>query len=155
DDENVVALAMEDRAQALRTTFHEYAHILMSNLTWDMPAWANEGLAEYYSTFTLSSNGREGTLGGLLPAHLDLLRGQKLLDLPQLLAVTVDSPLYNEGNRRSVFYAESWALVHMLLSGTPDRSAELLTYIRAASAGVPAERAWRDAFGPFDAIQEL
>ena len=35
------------------------------------------------------------------------------------------SPFYNEAARVSMFYAESWALTHMILNGQPNRVAEL------------------------------
>ena len=44
---------------------------------------------------------------------------------------TTDSPLYNEGERRCIFYAESWALVHYLLVGSPQRTGQLATYLAA------------------------
>ena len=84
-----------------------------------------------------------------------LREGGKLYPLRTLFAVDQYSPEYNEGSKRGMFYAESWALVHMLMSGQPDRSAQFAQYVRVASRGVPAETAWRDAFGSFDAIGEL
>ena len=44
---------------------------------------------------------------------------ERFIPLPELMAVRHDSPLYNEGDRRSIFYAESWALLHYLLMGSP------------------------------------
>lgn len=46
-------------------------------------------------------------------------RGRELLEdrwipLDALLSTTHDSPLYNDKSRAGMFYAESWALVHML-----------------------------------------
>lgn len=36
-------------------------------------------------------------------------------------AVTTDSKTYNEGNRRSVFYAQSWLLAHYAFGERRDR----------------------------------
>ena len=44
------------------------------------------------------------------------IKGQnKLLPIETLLNVEHGSPYYNEANRASVFYAESWALIHYLM----------------------------------------
>lgn len=155
EDENLVTLTIEDRAQALRTIFHEYSHLITANVTHEMPAWASEGLAEYYSTFELTANGREATLGQIILPHLQRLNDDRLLTLAELLGVRHDSPMYNEGSRRSVFYAESWALVHMLVAGEPNRSAEFAKYLQAAATGASAEAAWHDAFGAYDPIGDL
>ena len=50
----------------------------------------------------------------------------------------IDSPLYNEGDRRGVFYAESWALVHYLLIGNPQRKGQLGAYLQKYADGVPS-----------------
>src|ERR1022692_2019209 len=50
--------------------------------------------------------------------HYTLLRQSQWIDLPALLAVEQDSPLYNVKSQAPLFYAESWALVHMLYLAT-------------------------------------
>ena len=61
----------------------------------------------------------------LLDLFLDARRlvGERLLPVAQLLAVDETSALYNEGERRSIFYAESWALTHYLLMERPSGNA--------------------------------
>jgi hypothetical protein len=154
-DMNRVVLTIEDREQGLRTIFHEYVHLVVSNVTDGIPPWLNEGLAEYYSTFLVTDDGRTATMGTVIQPHLVLLNEQPLLTLKDLLAVTHDSPLYNEGTRRGMFYAQSWALVHMLLSAEPSRAKELAEYTRATGSGEAAERAWQRTFGPYDPIPDL
>ena len=46
-----------------------------------------------------------------------MLQQSQWIDLPSLLAVEQDSPLYNVRSQVPLFYAESWALVHMLYLG--------------------------------------
>ena len=68
-----------------------------------MPAWLDEGTAEFYSTLTVNTN--RTTIGATVPAHRVTLANQRWLTAGQLsTAQTFDA----------VFYAESWALVHML-----------------------------------------
>jgi hypothetical protein len=144
---DVIMLPATGREEALRTIYHEYSHLITVNMARDLPVWLGEGLAEYYSTFEVRANGRRAVLGGLVPGHLLRLNQDSFIPLEQLLAVTHDSPLYNEGTRRSTFYAQSWALVHMLLNGEPDRSKGFNDYVRLTAAGRPAVEAWRQVFG--------
>jgi len=154
-DINRVVLTIENREQALRTVFHEYVHLVASNVAEGIPVWLNEGLAEYYSTFLVKDEGRSATLGAVVPEHVALRNEKPLLPLKDLLGVTHDSPMYNEGERRSVFYAEAWVLVHFLIAGEPSRSKELAEYARATGAGMPAAQAWEHSFGNYDPIPDL
>ncbi len=114
-DVNYIALVSTGGEETMRVVFHEYAHLIISNVARNIPIWLNEGLAEYYSTYRMEAGGREAVLGAAIPSHLMLLNDATPMPLAELLAVTEDSPMYNEGSRRSVFYAQSWALAHMLL----------------------------------------
>jgi hypothetical protein len=153
--QNVIALTVQNRQDALRTIFHEYAHVAIANVARRLPPWLSEGLADYYSTFAVRRDGRSATLGRLVPEHVRLLNTTSLLPLEQLLAVDHTSSLYNEDERRSVFYAQSWALVHMLMSGEPNRFADLTRYIDLIEAGAGAIDAWRQVFGARDFAVEL
>jgi tetratricopeptide (TPR) repeat protein len=146
DDVNYIAVVAQDGA-ALRTIFHEYTHFLINNAAQAVPAWLNEGLAEVYSTFEGRSDGRGATIGLAPTEHVELLRNSKPMPLRELLAVTHASPVYNEGNRRGVFYAESWALVHYLMYGSPARGNQLGQYFAALRNGVPADQAFVSVFG--------
>jgi hypothetical protein len=77
-----------------------------------------------------------------------------MLPLPELLALTHDSPLYNEGKHRGMVYAESWVLVHFLLSD-PSRSKALAEYTRVTGAGTSAAAAWQQVFGAYDPLPDL
>jgi hypothetical protein len=146
-DVNYIALLSDHAVEGMRVVFHEYAHLIISNVARNVPVWLNEGLAEYYSTYEVSSGGREALLGRPVGSHLLRLRETRLLGLDELLAVTRDSPLYNEGERRSVFYAQSWALTHMLLIGEPRREGQLAEYLTRVGQGAAAVEAWRQVFG--------
>jgi tetratricopeptide (TPR) repeat protein/soluble cytochrome b562 len=61
--------------------------------------------------------------------------------------VTEKSPEYNEADRRGGFYAESWALVHYLISGNPERRRQASEYLRLVQAGTPPDRIFAKAFG--------
>ena len=145
-DVNYIALSNSAGDEALRIVFHEYAHLVMSNVARNIPAWLGEGLAEYYSTYEVADGGKQAKLGLAVPSHIVELRSTTMLRLEQLLNVTHSSSLYNEGSRRSVFYAQSWALTHMLLLGEPSRVPQLAQYLSKLGAGVPAMDAWNQVF---------
>jgi hypothetical protein len=148
-----IAMRRDLDEHGMRVVFHEYAHLLIANAASATPLWLNEGLAEFYSTFTVTGGGREALIGTAIPQHVLLLRGTRRLALEELLGVTHDSPLYNEGERRSIFYAQSWALTHMVMLGKPSRVAQLQAYLQRTREGVAGAEAWQQAFGS-DRIDE-
>lgn len=124
--------------------FHEYVHLLVRNSFGSAPLWFNEGLAEYYSTFEISDGNKKVTLGSPLSTRLQTLRESELLPLELLFNVDDISPHYKERDKRNVFYAQSWALVHYLLSG--QRRIQLSTYLELLSKGMTVTDAFRQAF---------
>src|SRR4051812_46179242 len=56
-DINYILIGPERSSDSLRSVFHEYAHLVVSNVAPNLPVWLNEGLAEYYSTFELTNDG--------------------------------------------------------------------------------------------------
>jgi hypothetical protein len=153
--DNMIAMTVDHRGEALRTIFHEYTHLITSKTSGAVPTWVTEGIAEFYSTFSVSRDGRKGVLGRIIPSHYGFLWRHGLMPLDALLGVDDSSALYNEGQRRSTFYAQSWAMVHMLLAGKPDRSKELGEYLRLAAAGLTQSEAWARAFGTLDVNRDL
>jgi len=152
-DINYITLLGDGRPQSLRVLFHEYAHLVTSNLTRNLPVWLSEGLAEFYSTY--EPQGRKVLIGTPIESHISLLNQQPLVPLETLIKVQRDSPLYNEGERRSMFYAQSWALTHLLFMGEPRRTSELSAFLQAMRAGLPEPEAWRKAFGEVRIDREL
>jgi tetratricopeptide (TPR) repeat protein len=153
-DANLIVASLASRTDASAIVFHEYTHLLIRNATHTIPAWLNEGLAEYYSTFRLTDGGRRAEIGRPIEHHVALLRNE-MIRLPELLTVNESSSLYNEGDRRSIFYAESWALTHYLLTERPDGAASVNKYLSAVSGGTPPGPAFADAFGATAGEMEL
>lgn len=154
-DVNHIAFVNDGADQAPRIMYHEYAHLVIANASGRIPVWLNEGLAEVYSTFELTRDGRQALIGRPIGEHLALLSRERLLKLPELLQVDHSSPLYNEGERRSVFYAQAWALVHMINFGEASRLDQLRAYVQRLSEGAPPEDAWKQAFGADRIDREL
>lgn len=151
--QNFIALSFQHRDDAMQVAFHEYAHLMVANLPLDLPAWLNEGLAEFYSTLQVTRGGRAAELGRPIHHHLQLLRRNSLLSLEQLLAW--EGAFDEERERRSMYYAQSWALVHMLVTAEPSRSADLSRYGGIAGSGADPIAAWRNIFGDMNVRQQL
>jgi hypothetical protein len=154
-DINHIAIVNDDRPDRLRIVFHEYGHLMLSNQGREVPAWLGEGLAEFYSTLELGRGGREVVLGRPIESYLDVLNEQPLVSLDQLITVSTDSALYKEGRLRPVFYAQAWALTHMIMLGTPNRGDQLDAYVERLARGVPAMDAWQQTFGEDDVLGQL
>ena len=155
EDVNYIAVNGEADEEALHTIYHEYTHFLVGNTAGSIPAWMNEGLAELYATFEERSGGASALLGAPDLNHVALLReSATLVPLGELMAVDHSSPVYNEGNRRSLFYAESWALMHYLLLGDRERARQLGPYLEKLRSGAAPEQAFRDAFGDVAALEK-
>lgn len=124
--------------------YHEYLHYFLNNNFPPQPTWYDEGVAEFYSTF--QSTKEEAQTGMVVHEHLQLLRDGKLMPLEQLFAVRSDSPEYNEESKQGTFYAESWALVHYLMRGNPDRTPQLGRFLLLLQNGRIRDEAFREAF---------
>jgi hypothetical protein len=147
NDINYIAVVPDSGPDGFRVVFHEYAHLVVANVIPNVPTWLGEGFAEYYSTFEVAGDGREALLGKVIAEHVHELRATRLLKLNDLLTVDTRSTLYNESDRRTVFYAQSWALVHRILMGKPELRKELSTYLALLGDGAPPVQAWLQAFG--------
>ncbi|HTK29484.1 MAG TPA: DUF1570 domain-containing protein [Vicinamibacterales bacterium] len=143
---NTIAVSLASYSDSASIVYHEYTHVLVRNAAGGLPVWLNEGLAEFYSSFALVDHGRRAEVGRPLEHHLLLLR-QRFIPVAQLLAVNAASDLYNEATRRSVFYAEAWALTHYLLVERAGGVGAVNAYIEAIAGGAAPDRAFVDAFG--------
>src|SRR4051794_33622248 len=129
-DVNYIALTTDTRGQQdpFSVIFHEYTHLLIENTFDNVPVWFNEGLAEYYSTFSITDD-QKFVLGNPIGSHVFLLRENKLLPLRTLFQVDYKSPHYNEKNKQGIFYAQSWALMHYLIIGKPGMTEHLGKFV--------------------------
>jgi len=134
--------------------FHEYTHLLVKNTFPNAPIWFNEGLAEYYSTFNIIDD-QKFVLGTPIASHVFLLRQKKMLPLQTLFEVDYKSPHYNETNKQSILYAQSWALIHYLVIGKAGRADQLRKFLDLLNRREPMEQAFQQTFGmPFEAMEK-
>jgi tetratricopeptide (TPR) repeat protein len=138
----ILDMAVDDPWQVV---FHEYAHLLLNGNTGPQSQpWFDEGFAEFFSSIKVK--GKEAEIG--LPVENDwhFLQKNSLMDVADLFRVRQNSSIYSEnGDRQSLFYAESWLLVHYLYDQRGLRKVPL--YFALAERGMGIEESIRQAFG--------
>ncbi len=133
--------------------YHEYYHSLTVPYFPTLPAWLSEGLADLYGNLVV--NEKNAILGMANANLIELLRQQSLIPLSILFQVDHASPYYNEGNKASIFYAESWALTHYLMLGDNRAHRRMLSsYLAALGQGENDVEAASKAFGDLGKLQK-
>src|SRR6202167_1330238 len=134
------------------TIYHEYFHSLTAPYYPNLPLWVSEGLAEFYGNTQIGDS--EGGMGRPDPDLIGEPKRGGLMPLDVLFKVDHNSPYYNEQNKISVFYAESWALAHYLMVGDKSAHREALrAYVTAMTKGATEEQAAAQAFGDLGQLQ--
>jgi tetratricopeptide (TPR) repeat protein len=153
-DVNYITLSLQAGDRAYPAILHEFSHLLLRNWMPDAPLWFNEGIAEYYSTFEVSADGRRANIGKPIAAHRNLLQSRRL-PFTRFFAVEHDSPEYTRNTAdREAFYAQSWAIVHHAFHSDADRRDQLLAFVTKLAAGDATVSSFRDAYGGIE-LREL
>jgi tetratricopeptide (TPR) repeat protein len=129
---------------------HEYTHLVIHQAGMKLPLWLNEGFAELYAT--MRPMGSKIWVGRVMPQHLQVAEAG-LANLREILDADTRSKVYNEKDRMGIFYAESWAMVHMLKFSdaySPGFEGFLDAVGRGEESGHALERVYRK---PLEAIQ--
>ncbi len=149
----VVLRSDTDADNAYETIYHEYFHSLTSPYFPGLPLWLSEGLAEFYGHTQIQ--GKDVRLGRADPDLLELLQQEKMLPILALFGADHSSPYYNEQNKATIFYAESWALTHYFMND--DNGAhrpQLADYLNRIGNGILQEQAAQQAFGDLNQLQK-
>ncbi|MGB8839174.1 MAG: tetratricopeptide repeat protein, partial [Candidatus Acidiferrales bacterium] len=134
------------------TIYHEYYHSLTLPYFPNLPLWVAEGLAEFWGNTDVSDSGTK--MGEADPDLLEELKQNRLIPLDVLFKVDQSSPYYNEDHKTSIFYAESWALIHYLMIGDKASHRQMLiTYLDALTHGASQDEAAAKAFGDLKKLQ--
>jgi Tfp pilus assembly protein PilF len=126
--------------------YHEYTHAIINLNFRHLPVWLNEGLAEFYGNSAILDKAVE--VGKASPYHLQELQQEQLIPIDQLFAADEHSPFYNEANHATMFYAESWAIVHYLMLDPEARKQDLVDkYIKDLDTSGNSLVAAQETFG--------
>ena len=124
--------------------FHEYGHFLLNANTDPLPPWFDEGFAQYFETVKVEGN--NFVFGAIPQGAPYILRENRWLPVDQLFSVGHDSPFYNESNRMTIFYAESWLAMCRFWFQSPQRQ-QVIDFMTLQSQGMPVDAAIQKAFG--------
>jgi len=152
-DKNYVLLRLDaEDEHPYATIYHEYTHLQFSDYLEWMPLWLNEGYAEFIQNTEIRN--KDVLLGE--PSFDDILylRQNRLLPLDTLFKVDASSPYYHEEQKGSVFYAESWALVHYLeVTDREKKTNRIVDYLSLVSKHEDPVLAAQKAFGDLKQLQ--
>ena len=128
----------------LRAARHEYIHVLLNHTSAALPMWLEEGTAELYSTVELN---RAGALVGLPVAdHVRALQRFEWIPAQAFAEAGREAAMLNNSDHAGLFYAQAWALVHML-NFSPAWRTKLPRFVELIDQGTPAGLAFEPAFG--------
>jgi len=129
---------------------HEYTHFVVEHSGLKLPLWLNEGLADFYSTVQYKK--AESVLGLPPGGRMDNLRSRSWLDWSALATVDRSSPYYHQQDKMLAFYAQSWALVHVLALD-PAYSSKFQSFLLAITESANSEDAILTTF--HKSLQEI
>ena len=138
-------------AELDRVALHESTHSMLHAAIAHVPLWLDEGLAQYLSTLRVDE--ADARVGEPMPEMLAWLHAHERLPMDALLAMDGSSSDYHAGERRQTFYAQSWLLVHLLLTGQYADDQRFDHYLGALAHGTPAASAFQAAFGDPQRLQ--
>ena len=150
-DKNYILLRLDAQEEhPFASVYHEYTHLQLG--TDGMPLWLNEGLAEFFQNTDIRD--KDVMVGQASPDNIVYLREHQLIPLPMLFQVDANSPYYHEEQKGSVFYAESWALVHYLeFTDFNAHTNRIGTYLGRVSQNEDPVTAAEEAFGDLKKLQ--
>jgi TPR repeat protein len=159
-DRHYLAMRADTRmTEDVRMTpyFHLYRGylqvVLGSSFERPLPLWLLRGMPELFGNLRVRE--KDVFLGRMIPWHVDRLREVRLLPLAELLAADRASPHFQEGDRRRLFDAESWAFLHYLLFGEEGRHAAALNrFFTIVAQGTGPDAARREAFPDLAALEK-
>jgi tetratricopeptide (TPR) repeat protein len=152
-EKNYILLRLDaDEENPFATVYHEFTHMQFRSAGTYMPLWLNEGVAEFFQNTEFMD--KTVRLGKPSTSDILYLRQQSLIPLQVLFKVDASSPYYHQEEKGSVFYAESWALTHMLfLQDRKNGTHRIDDYLGLMRQHADPVDAAEKTFGPLKALQ--
>jgi tetratricopeptide (TPR) repeat protein len=145
-DANYATLSAAWNADPRPDIYYAYIYDFIRANFANLPLWYEVGIAGYYSTF--QTEGDEARTGMISDESLRVLREALMwIPLERLFAIDHESPEYHERDRKHVYFAETWALIHYLSRGNETRTPQLSRFVALLGQGMPQDAAFREAFG--------
>lgn len=125
------------------TGLHEFAHLWMRQKMKQHAAWLDEGIACFFEGI-IAEKGRIQV--GFPVAHrLQWLVRERWLPADRVFSIQHSRDIQSS-NEVALFYAQSWALVHMLRL-SPEFKLKFPEFFEAVASGRPPEEALRSIYG--------
>lgn len=137
----------------LRGAAHELVHLELHHSTGSLPRWLEEGLSEYYSTAQRSAS--KFIFGRPVAIHQKVLAAEPInfgpwSDPHRFLTLRDDASLTTGAgglpHQVSLYYAQTWALVHTLMS-RPAAHQNIARFAARLRDGIEQTAAFQEAFG--------
>jgi tetratricopeptide (TPR) repeat protein len=163
DDQNFIVLNLFEE-ESWRAVAHDFAHMLLNYNYPPAQGWFDEGLAEYFCSIRVDNKrveiGSDPELGASFNEDLlqnqrelrtsksltEFLGGQVWLSMADLFTMKHDTSTYREGTHHTLFYAQSWMVMHYVLN--QKKLPETGTYFDLVqNQHVPVEEAISKAYG--------
>ena len=113
EDRNYFVLNLS-KEESWRAISRDFALVFLNCNYPPTQAWFDEGFAEYFSSLRFEN--KQAQIGGDPESFIDLLNTTAWLAMPELFATSRAVPAAQENSRHTLFYAESWIVMHYLLS---------------------------------------
>jgi len=151
DREYAVVRLDQVSPEAYQVVYHEYVHSIMHlNLRW-LPAWLDEGWADFYANTRFEE---KRLIVGAPSRRISVVRSRSLIPLETLLKVNQASPYYRDEDKVYMFYAESWGLTHYLTFGDGmERGKKLLQFANLLQQGGDSRQAFEQTFGDLKQVE--
>ena len=153
-DKNYILLRLDaEYEHAYADVYHEYTHLQFSDISQWMPIWLNEGLAEFFQNTEIRD--KDVMIGEASLGNVRILTEFGLIPLNVLFKVDANSPYYHEEEKGSIFYAESWALIHYLyVTDKQNGTDKVGIYMTLLSHREDPVSAAEKAFGDLQKLQD-
>jgi Flp pilus assembly protein TadD len=136
----VLNLSKED---SWRAVSREFAEVFLNYNYPPTQAWFDEGFVDYFSSLRLDN--KQAQIGGDPASFTELLNASTWLVIPELFATHPDASA-KEGSHHTLFYAQSWIVMHYLLDQS--KLPETGTYFDLVeNQKFPVEEAMQKAYG--------
>lgn len=132
--------------------YQSYARMVLKLSYHNLPPWLDEGYSNVFGSIGFTDKGVR--IGKTDPDDLSTLFESPLLPLDLVMHVDHSSPYFSGGEKHTVFYAESRALVHFLLTDSQTMASRAMDqYVDQVEHGMDSVQAARVAFGDLAQLQ--
>ena len=131
------------KEESWRADSREFAQVFLNYNYPPTQAWFDEGFAEYFASLRLDN--KQAQIGGDPESFTELLSASAWLAIPDLFTMRRDASA-NLSSRHTLFYAQSWIVMHYLLN--QNKLPETGTYFDLVqNQKLPVEEAIQKAYG--------